>query len=105
MKKVLLSACLIAACLVATSCGNHNSSSNSSQQTEYVSYKSFGQAINDGSISYGMTYSEIKSVCGPASDVSMRDGQVSHVRYGSSGTVYQVEFRGGRMWTYSEHNW
>lgn len=80
-------------------------SSNPSQYSKESQYKNFGDAINDGSIDYGMTYNQIKKVCGPANDVIETDGVVSHVRYGSAGDVYQVDFRGGRMWTYSKHRW
>lgn len=58
-------------------------------------YKGIHAALNDGSISYGMSYSEIENICGPADRISRTNGVVEFAYYGGYDGV-QLVFRNGR---------
>ena len=58
-------------------------------------YKGIHAALNDGSISYGMSYSEIENICGPADRISRNNGVVEFAYYGGYDGV-QLVFRNGR---------
>lgn len=96
MKKVLFLVMSITLTLSLNSCGG--SSSKSSSASTYTShYKSVRAALNDGSIYYGMTYNEIKEICGPADDVVMSMGEISSAFYGGT----QLCFWNGRYHHYN----
>ena len=58
-------------------------------------YKGIYAALNDGSISYGMSYSEIENICGPADRISRTNGVVEFAYYGGYDGV-QLVFKNGR---------
>lgn len=56
-------------------------------------YMSIYAALNNGYIGYGMSYSEIENICGPADSLSRRNGVVEFAYYGS----VQLCFVNGRF--------
>lgn len=64
-------------------------------QSSRPHYKGIHAALNDGSISYGMSYSEIENICGPADRISRTNGVVEFAYYGGYDGV-QLVFRNGR---------
>lgn len=56
-------------------------------------YIGIHSALDNGYVTYGMTYSEIENVCGPADYISRSNGTVEYAYYGN----VQLCFRGGRF--------
>ncbi len=108
MKKVFYILMCVTLSLPMVSCGNKSSNTSSSYTSSNTSssytspYKSFETAINDGSVYPGMTYEQIKEICGEAEYLSYAQGKVSHAYYGR----YQVCFdpRDGRFDYYNITN-
>lgn len=65
----------------------------------YDEYKSIHSALNDHSVHLGMTYDEIKEICGPAEYTSRSNGVVVYAYYGN----VQLCFYGGELYKYNEN--
>lgn len=104
MKKMLFLIMSIALTVSMISCGGNSSSQQTTQSSSSVSrYKSIYTALNDGSIQEGMTYDEIKEICGPAENVSRSNGIVEYVYYPAGGyNDVQLCFRGGRFYKWND---
>lgn len=83
MKRVFYFLMCITLALPMVSCGNKSSNTSSSYTSRY---KSFGTAINDGSIYRGISYEKIKEICGNPDYISYGGGKIQYVYYGR----YQV---------------
>ena len=89
--------------LPMVSCGNKSSNTSSSYTSSNTSssytspYKSFETAINDGSVYPGMTYEQIKEICGESKDLSYTQGRMQYAYYGR----YQLRFDNGRLSYYN----
>jgi len=59
------------------------------QATEVARYKGIYTALEDGSIRHGMTYEEVKAICGPAQSTSRSNGVVEYAYYGNVQLCFQ----------------
>lgn len=98
--------CLIAICaMMLSSCHSRNNSRDSSvydYEEELDSYKSIETALQDGDVTYGMTYEQISKICGMGDDVYRVNGVVRTVTYhaGLGGaTLYFTD--AGRFYQYT----
>ena len=64
-----------------------------------IHYKDVREALQNGDIDYGMSYSEIENMCGPADYLSRRNGVVEHAYYGN----VQLCFIDGRFYAWNDH--
>lgn len=85
MKKVFYILMCVTLALPMVSCGNKSSNKSSSYTSPY---KSFGTAINDGSVYPGMTYEQIAKICGESEYLSYAQGRIQYAYYGR----YQLRF-------------
>lgn len=91
---VAVSAVLIGSYINSKS--NERDSFNSSSSSYSSTYKDIYTALEDRSIYYGMTYEEIKKVCGPANHVSRTNGEIQYAYHGAYDNV-QLCFQKGRL--------